>query len=90
MECGVQAINNILKTTKATIRLIRSQDTGFINGKMVGFIEGTFKMIIEMDMENYLTGIHVCTKDIGKTASKLIAIPSTIPQKQLGQLQVFK
>lgn len=65
MECGVQAINNILKTIRATILQTKSQDMGFINGKMAGFIEETFKMIIEMGMENYLMEIHVCTKDIG-------------------------
>lgn len=65
MECGVQAINNILKTIRVTILQTKSQDMGFINGKMAGFIEETFKMIIEMGMENYLMEIHVCTKDIG-------------------------
>ncbi len=90
MECGVQAINNILKTIRVTILQTRSQDMGFINGRMVGFIEGTFRMIIEMDMENYLTAIHACTRDIGKMASKLIAIHNILPQKQLGQLQAFK
>lgn len=90
MECGVQAINNILKTIKAIILQTKSQDTGFINGKMAGFIEGTFKTIIEMDMENYLTVIHVCTKAIGKMANKLIVIHSIMPPKQLGQPQAFK
>jgi len=51
---GVKVQNKNHKIIKDIIKWIKNVDMEFILGKMDGAIREIFKMIIEMDMENYI------------------------------------
>lgn len=90
MEYGVQIINNMLRVIKGIIQQTRSQAMEYTNGKMDGFIEETFRMIIETVMGNFLMVIRACIRDIGLMDSKLKVTHNLIHQKLQELLQVFK
>lgn len=63
--CGMQTILSSVNLIKGTIPWIRNLIMACINGKMVGFIKVTFKMIIEMGMDNFSKVINACIEVIG-------------------------
>lgn len=66
-------VANPLKNTKDITAWIKNQDMEYMNGKMVGYIKEISIMILEMDLESYMTKINWYIEDIGKMDNKLIS-----------------
>ena len=92
MECGMRITPNLVKVIKVIILWIKNQAMESINGKMGGYTKETFKMIIEMGMDNFLKAINACLEDIGSMGSNLkCTLNNNFKQQNqlLAQLQVY-
>lgn len=89
MDYGVLAMESILKITKAITQWIRNQDMEFINGKMVGYIKGIFRMTIETDLGSFTMDKNVCIGGFGQMENRF-NLSKLDQENHQGLLPVYK